>query len=247
MRTMAPPLEFDPFIDSYWFLEGDSVLDLNGGVELVFNLGAPLTVCLEGRNPVRVSGHFIFGGLARRVGFRSCGELKLFGVRFRPCGIFPYLSMPQMEFAGQCVALEELWELMGIGAASVVRDKGQGPTHYADNFSGFFSSRIKSFDTHSRTVVSAVSAIRQAAGDLSVESLAAECGVSRRHLERLFDLRIGVTPKHLARMFRLSHALNNLSSLGSADTAAHCGFFDQSHLIRDSQLLADHSPARLGR
>lgn len=246
MHAIAPPLTFDPFIESYWLLEGDAVLDLNGGVELVFNLGPPVVVSLEGRSPMRVSGHFLLGGLARRVGVRSCGELMLFGVRFRPCGIFPYLSMPQMEFAGEPVALEELWELMGLGVAGVVREKGQAPTHYAGAFDNFFASRMNAFDSHSRTVVTAVSAIREAAGDLGMEALAAECGVSRRHLERLFDLRIGVTPKHLARMFRLSHALSTLASLGSADTAAHCGFFDQSHLIRECQNLADHSPARPG-
>lgn len=244
MAVIDPPPEFAPFISSYRHLKGETSLELFGGVALVFNLGDPVSVGVQGRAPFTVSSSFLLGGMSRRVGLGSDGDLRLFCVRFCPCGVFPFLSMPQMEFAGQCVVLDELWELKGLGVEAVARNRGDAPEAYAHGFNAFFEARRSAFLSYARVVATAVALIRQAGGHVGMEDLAARCGVSRRHLERLFDERIGVTPKHLARMFRLSRALGHLSTSHAADVAARCGFFDQSHLIRECLSLADYSPSQ---
>ncbi|VVS92503.1 helix-turn-helix transcriptional regulator [Desulfoluna spongiiphila] len=246
LHGIAPPLAWAPLIASYWHLDGDSVVDIHGGVALVFNLGDPVTVDVQGRDSLQVASPFLLGGLSRRVGFRADGDLRLFGVRFRPCGVFPFFSMPQMEFAGQCVVLDELWELKGLGVVeAMARGRGDAPDDYACRFNEFFAARRDSFLSYGRVVAMAVAVIRRECGNVTMAVLAAECGVSRRHLERLFDERIGVTPKHLARMFRLSLALGHLPSSDAADVAARCGYFDQSHLIRECRCLTDYSPSQM--
>ena len=92
----------------------------------------------------------------------------------------------------------------------------------------------------------AVAAIEAAHGTLTVEALADTLRVSRQHLALQFRQQVGITPKLFARICRFRRALallrdrprgGNLAAL-----AAECGYFDQSHLIRDFRDFADMAP-----
>ena len=81
-----------------------------------------------------------------------------------------------------------------------------------------------------------------------VATLARRLGVSDRHLRRLVVGETGISPRHFARIQRF-HALLRSSDLNGrpswAALAAHHGFADQSHLIREVRDLAGVTPARL--
>ncbi len=81
-----------------------------------------------------------------------------------------------------------------------------------------------------------------------MRELARRLGVSERHLRRLMVDETGIAPRHFARIQRF-HALLRASDLAPrpswAALAAHHGYADQSHLIREVQHLAGVSPTRL--
>jgi AraC-like DNA-binding protein len=97
-------------------------------------------------------------------------------------------------------------------------------------------------------LMSGVESLRHAAGQPRVAELAAQLGVSDRHLRRLMMDETGISPRYFARIQRF-HAL-----LRSADRAARLewaalafrhGYADQPHLIREVQDLAGVTPAKL--
>jgi AraC-like DNA-binding protein len=110
----------------------------------------------------------------------------------------------------------------------------------------------------------AVAAIESSGGELRVETLADSLGVSRQHLSAQFREQVGLTPKLFARItrFRRATAAARDWRTAAAATAAHaspaaraaicdgdwadlalaCGYFDQSHLIRDFHDFAGASP-----
>jgi AraC-like DNA-binding protein len=95
----------------------------------------------------------------------------------------------------------------------------------------------------------ALSALESSGGDVRVEQLAAELGVSRQHLAVQFRQHVGLSPKLFARIcrFRLATAALKTAPAGSPDwaqLALECGYFDQSHLIHDFQALAATTPER---
>ncbi len=83
-------------------------------------------------------------------------------------------------------------------------------------------------------------------GNESITQLAQKLGLSKRTLERRFQLHIGTTPKKYARIVRLRNALFQRQTLSSwADVAYVTGYYDQSHLIHDFQALYGLSPDKL--
>jgi transcriptional regulator GlxA family with amidase domain len=68
-------------------------------------------------------------------------------------------------------------------------------------------------------------------------------GLSKRTLERRFQIHIGTTPKKYARIVRLRNALFQRKQLSNwADVAYSSGYYDQSHMINDFQELYGLSP-----
>ncbi|MGW0733642.1 helix-turn-helix transcriptional regulator [Streptomyces sp. NPDC002851] len=80
-------------------------------------------------------------------------------------------------------------------------------------------------------------------GTLPVRRLADEVGWSVRQLESRFREQIGLGPKAAARVLRLQRARRMLAAGHSqAETAATCGFYDQSHLSGEFRALTGCTP-----
>jgi AraC-like DNA-binding protein len=90
--------------------------------------------------------------------------------------------------------------------------------------------------------------LRRVASAPRVTTLARQLGVTDRHLRRVMVDETGIAPRHFARIQRF-HALLRASDLAPhpswAALAAHHGYADQSHLIREVQDLAGVTPTRL--
>jgi len=81
---------------------------------------------------------------------------------------------------------------------------------------------------------------------VSIDRLARHVGLTRRHLERRFQLLVGVSPKRLARIVRFQRALRMLERADAGQrgtrTAMACGYADQAHFVREFRELAGCPP-----
>ena len=75
---------------------------------------------------------------------------------------------------------------------------------------------------------------RHLSDPLPTEFIAQHVNVSVRHLERLFQAELGMSPLAFAFELRLNNALNLLVSTRSSiiDIALQCGFLSNSHFSR---------------
>lgn len=82
------------------------------------------------------------------------------------------------------------------------------------------------------------------AGEHSLLSLADEADCTPQHLMRLFRKHAGISPHAYLVCLRVAQAKRMLrSGCTIADTAAACGFADQSHCTRWFRKLAGTTPA----
>jgi AraC-like DNA-binding protein len=83
---------------------------------------------------------------------------------------------------------------------------------------------------------------------LRVGALAAELGLSERHLSRKFNTVLGIGPKRFARIARVEHVLAACDRGAAwADIAYSCGFTDQAHMVNDFNDILGASPDHLLR
>jgi methylphosphotriester-DNA--protein-cysteine methyltransferase len=97
-------------------------------------------------------------------------------------------------------------------------------------------------------VAKALAEIQQARGCVRVAAIAAACGVSERHLNRLMRVWIGYGAKRLARIVRFQttlHQMEHAPSRSGAILAADTGYFDQAHLTAEMANLAGATPGKL--
>ena len=90
--------------------------------------------------------------------------------------------------------------------------------------------------------------IRRSAGRVSCERVAAQVGVSDRHLRRQVHDAAGVSPKAYARVLRFTGAMllaDPAERPAWADVAAQSGYCDQPHMIRECVALTGSSPSQL--
>jgi transcriptional regulator GlxA family with amidase domain len=88
-----------------------------------------------------------------------------------------------------------------------------------------------------------VHAILASGGQISPDELAQRAGMTARQLQRRFQVSVGVSPKLLCRIVRFRTIFDCLQSRAPwPSIALDCGFFDQSHLIRDFKQFAGQTP-----
>jgi AraC family transcriptional regulator len=81
-------------------------------------------------------------------------------------------------------------------------------------------------------------------GEITLDLLAAECGLSVRHFARAFRQSTGVPPHRWLLMYRVEQAKELLRKpiLSLSDVALSCGFADQSHFTRVFAAVVGTSP-----
>ncbi|WFU49467.1 helix-turn-helix transcriptional regulator [Sinorhizobium terangae] len=86
-------------------------------------------------------------------------------------------------------------------------------------------------------------------GDIALEELAHECGLSRSHFARAFKETTGVPPHRwlLARRIERAQDLLLNSNLSISEIANSCGFADQSHFTRVFTKMVETGPGEWRR
>ncbi len=81
----------------------------------------------------------------------------------------------------------------------------------------------------------------------NVINIANQFGYNQRHLYRVFKANFGVSPKVLLNILRLHLCLTLLleKNMNLADIANFCGFYDQSHFIKEIKKYTGISPLKI--
>jgi AraC-like DNA-binding protein len=240
-------------IDRVWTLTG-SASDLSTSVQPVLPDGRPELVMHFGEPFERVSVNgdvskqavtLFAGQLTAQLTLKPTGAVAVLGVRFHPHGAWPLFPVPQHEVTGLTLDVEDLSPELSR-ALCAVRDQTHDVHTAVPLVQRVLERRIADLRFDRRVEV-ATRTIIDADGAVSIDALAESVALTRRHLERLFLDAVGLPPKRLARIARFQKAVRMLAESEprgrGAVTAAHCGYADQAHFIRDFRQLAGCSPS----
>ncbi|MGK5072783.1 DUF6597 domain-containing transcriptional factor [Janthinobacterium sp. ZB1P44] len=192
---------------------------------------------------------FAVGMMTAPIAVISQGLVQTVAARFKPGAAARFFQLPLCELNDGRADLQQLW---GRELAARLGDAlWCEPLSNAQRVSilqEYLLLRLRAAPPRHQAGAAehAIAAIEAASGQIRVDGLAQQLGVSRQHLAQQFRQQVGISPKLFARICRFRAASQGLKRLAEqpdwAQVAVQYGYFDQSHLIHDFQDFARNSP-----
>ena len=241
-------------VENFWLYEGYEGEHANerilptGTIELVINLRENELRIYDADRTDRCSryaGAVVSGAYGKGFVSDSQEEAFIIGIHFKPGGAFPFLGLPADELADSHIDLETLWG----NSANLLRERLCEATTPEDRFEILQEALIKNLfrpmESH-YAVAHALDAMDRRV-DVSVRDIVKDVGLSQRRFAELFKREVGMTPKLFSRVQRFQRARGAIHVEDDppdwADIALECGYFDQSHFIREFLEFSGSTPA----
>jgi len=254
LRTYKPAFPLAAFVDYFWVYNGFHSPQLKerifptGTFEIVFNLrkdALRIYQSSQSAESMRFSGAVVSGPYEAGFFTDTTEEAAVIGVHFKPGGAFPFLQMTADELADMHLDLGTIWG----SAASETRDRLCAARSQAQQFrllENLLLSRLRPPLEHHPAVALALEGFSKENTRGVIRKLAREAGYSDRRFIDLFRAEVGLRPKLFNRIQRFQRVLAQVHCNAMPDwgqVALHCGYFDQSHLIRDFLAFSGLTPA----
>lgn len=250
-QQIMPSPALRNYVQCFWFVDRDSVLPYcpeeflhpDGGASIIFNLGDHFLV-----GETQIGQNYLFevaSTVTRRLRFQR--QVAAIGVRFKPGGIFPFLSTPLYELVSDDFLLEDI----GFSQVqSVYQQIGDAQSHRDKiaRIEQWLMMLLSNSGNVSPLVGASLAMIKRSRGQLAMKDVADQLYISQRQLERVFKTQVGMTPKTYARMLRVAHARHMLKRhyerISITDIGLISGFSDQPHFIREFKSVVGLTPKK---
>lgn len=231
-----PSKELDFFILHYWTVEWDLTGKPAVTQEVISHPNVQLV--LE-RNNSR-----IWGVVPNRFLRTLDGKGRVFGVKFRAGGFFPFYRKIQSELKGKSVLANTiLGENVNLLEQQILDES------IPEQQVNLMNSFLEGFHPERDEQIPLVNQIMDYACDhpalMKVEDLAERFGMNKRTLERVFSKYVGVSPKWVInryRMHEILHQIEKQETINWTQLALDLGYFDQPHFIRDFKAMTGIRP-----
>ncbi|MCP3143747.1 helix-turn-helix domain-containing protein [Pyxidicoccus xibeiensis] len=246
----APMAPLADFVEYFWALSdapahAQERIVPSGTLELVVNLHEDVVRIYDPVDPTRCrrfSGAVVSGAYRSYFVIDTREHASMVGVHFRPGGARAVLGLPPGELADTHVDLETLW-----GArARRLRERLCSARVPVERFRILEEVLLASLRATPERQRAMHFALERLGGGSNVGDVAAELDLSRRRFIELFTADVGITPKLFSRVRRFQRTLAMAELPPVPDwpqLALECGYFDQSHMIRDFVAFSGFSPA----
>lgn len=176
--------------------------------------------------------------------FLTPGAFEIFGVNLHPAAVPRLTGLPAPDVSNLTLGLPDLFGRQGkelneqMACAGAVKKRLSAIT-------GFLENRLKRNPAGKTAIQSAIRTIQVNEGNVDISVLAKDHFLSRKQFKRKFLEESGLTPKLFARITRFETALCRYRNYRSLAEMAHgCGYYDQSHFIRDFREFSGFPPRK---
>ena len=236
-----PSEELGFFVEHYWIVAWDL-----RGQESHWHESLPhpsVCIAVEQRRSEVIG--VIEGKFARTLE----GTDRVFGIKFRPGGFYPFYGKSVSELTNRVVPLSDVFGDAGKTFGSVVSAEATDERNVA-MAEELLLARHPDRDQHTALVRRIVDQISATPDLTKVDDLVMGLDVSKRQLQRLFSRYVGVSPKWVILRYRLHEAIERIERgqpVNWTRLAIDLGYFDQSHFIKHFKAFVGRSPDEYSR
>ena len=248
-RLPVPP-ELADLIDHFWYVQWDLRGAPPSTAETLPHPSCYLVFEHDLEQPIADPGVHrraeVAGVTTGRFSRTMDGRGRVFGLKFRPGGLRPFLKASVSTLTDRVVPATQIFGSDILTLATHLRTL-DSPEPMAATTTTYFATRMPMPDPSTVLAATLVDSVFKDPTILSVETLSNRSGLSVRTLQRLFNAYVGASPKWVIRRFRLHELLERFHScedLDGAQLALDLGYADQAHLINDFRRLAGVTPTQ---
>jgi AraC-like DNA-binding protein len=251
LRPPAPQLA--RYIEHYWFVHATPTRPFNLSVDvfvdaradLVFNFGVAYARKVLGGRTRTLKASNLDAQRLRPIRISQSGHVVISGVRFHTGGLSAFVSRSVHVWNDKVVPVASVFDATGP-LEEALRRAGDRCDAQKEAFDAYFGARLDRSSV--RTTFDEIKTrIECEDGPLRVDALCERAGISIRQLDRLFRKNLGFGPKTFSRIVRFQRALARIKrhpDVSIAQVAAECGYYDQSHFVRECKAYAGAVPTR---
>lgn len=248
-QTIKPSPILAPYVKHYWFLKTDaeSLTPIRtvptGHISLMFHRGRRIFSASE--NDFQPQA-FLCGHEKAYTDLQYSGSVDMICVVFNPVGGRLFFGMPMSEINGLQVDINDLGDIQLEDLEKSLADTTLNQTCVL-LIEQFLTKRMEQIahlpEYNLKRIGAAIKLINS--NQTEVNSLAEASCLSYKQFSRIFTEYIGAKPKDFLRIIRFQRALFFLQTSPQtplAQLAAECGYYDQSHLIKEFRTLSGYTP-----
>lgn len=243
-RKFVPAPHLSPFVECYYAWEKEALAQPmqiesppTSFTSMLFNYGDTYRVGNNKHTSLITPPAFLTGQATQSYKLELSGRIGMVGIVFKPAGISSLFRLSMFEFTDERVNLVDV-----LGKSLQVLHEhiaeAYGPIERVQLLEQFLNRQfLKKDNIFDRTDYTA-NLIVERNGVVNVGELMDELYVCRRQFERQFLQKVGVSPKYYARIRRVGYLCAQLASQRWQiddwhDLIYRCGYYDQSHFIRE--------------
>jgi AraC-like DNA-binding protein len=240
LEWYAPHPVLSPWIQCYWVAKSPRLIQSPLTENLYPDGGTSLVLDFANSAMPVVSFNAFFR--ASRVEFS--GRIDKIGIRFQPGGAFQLLGLEMPLIANLASSVDDLGlqdykalaEQLALKITNIDR---------IEQLNEWFLRKAVSINLRRSRVYEVLQRMQKSRA--SINEVMAHVPISRRQLERKFQLEVGITPAILKQLQQVKKArslisLNPQASL--AQVAVDAGFYDQAHFNRQFQKITGQTPGQ---
>lgn len=242
IKEYEPSEQLHPFVEFFWEgkfnLNGATTLYQkvvpNGFVELVIHPSDSHCYLPIKEGWSSSPDYTIIGLYTRPYEVQFPEYVNVFGIRFKPEGIYNLFGIPASVFSDRYEDMELVLGREFKEYCSKLRETPDLATRL-DLTTNYLLKKLDENSPELTYVNRAAEMIRRSEGFNQIDELPDKVYISLRQLEREFNKKIGITPKRYMRIARLNEVHRKLEKeeLELTKVAFDCGYADQAHFIRD--------------
>lgn len=169
---------------------------------------------------------------------------NMIGVHFKPGGCYPFVDFPMAELNNLTIELETIWgnEIHNIREAILCESCIKKRFSILENY--FLMKGKNKMENH-ELVHYSVNQLVHSPQMWTIKHLSDKTGITQKHLITLFKKYVGLSPKMFSRIYKFQKVIQLIEQQQKVDWASlayECGYFDQSHFIKEFQSFSGINP-----
>jgi AraC-like DNA-binding protein len=256
-REIKPGASLRQYVKCYYVYESsvdtafeDTVFP-SGCTEIIFNLGEGQWQTRNGQYYVITPPIEFWGQIVKPLPVKSMGRNTMLGIRFLPHAAAHFINEKADLFNNQVVDYRDL----SGNTAKTLHDEllnTPGWNHRIELVEAYLLQHLSLAEKrfHKMAIVSDVmqEIVQQDFFD-NIDNVASRYGITSRYLQKLFLQYTGLTPKLYSKINRFQNSLKLVTKKDASLTsiAYECGYFDQSHFIREFKSFTGLTPGMISR